>query len=240
MSVRVLSMNERDTIDFDTARADLLRVLDEARPTLGGLQEWGRSRDSILDASGYSHARGPKGGGPVLWDETRYRLHSEPRSVRLARPEFVGHLPGRRSRLGASWATEVILDDLPGDTPDGSQTVVLNYHFTAEVQVGTGYRRDLAHRLRVMRHKRERRRLGRRARWHKRRGRRVYAVGDSNFAGMRLGGFVSCWDGHDGGTLGPRAVDIVFAATRPVGKPHTHKTHSDHRAVAVTYGKDQP
>jgi hypothetical protein len=234
MTTRVLTANIRDTIDFDTARADLLRVLDQVLPTLGGLQEWSRSRDPILDASGYSHARGPKGGGPVLWDEQRHRLRAV-RSIRLARAEFVGHLPGRRSRLGPSWCTEAILDDLPGDGPDGSQTVVLNYHLTAEVQVGSGYRRDLKHRLRVMRHKREKRRLGRRARMHLRRGRRVFALGDSNYAGMRLGGFVSCWEGHDGGTLGSRAVDIVYAERRPLGKPRTLKTHSDHRAVAVDY-----
>ncbi len=235
MSLRVLSMNERDTISFDVARDDLLRVLDQANPDLFGLQEWARSRDPILGLSGYSHARGPKGGGPVGWTEAKFHLRAA-RSIRLAGTEFVGHLPGRRSRLGPSWCTEVVLNDVPGDRPDGSQTVVLNYHLTAEVQVSAGYRKDASHRLRVMRHKREKRRLGRRARMHLRRGRRVIALGDSNYAGMQLGGFVSCWDGHHGGTLGGRAVDIVFATAAPAGKPRTFKTHSDHLAVAVTYG----
>jgi hypothetical protein len=170
----------------------------------------------------------------VLWTETKYRKHKVT-SVRLAWPELVGHLPGRKTRLGSNFATEVVLDDLPGKRPDGSQTVVIEFHLTAEVQLGDGYRRDLRHRLRVRRHKREKRRLGRRARMHKRRGRRVFVLGDSNFAGMTLGGFVNCWDGHHGGSLGGRAVDIVFTAHAPISPPQTLKTRSDHLAVLAVY-----
>jgi hypothetical protein len=235
MSDRILTMNEKDTLPLDIARLDLLHILDIARPTIAALEEWGPSRDAILETCGYSWARGPRGGGPVLWDEHRGRKHKV-RSVRLAFPEFVGHLPGRKTRLGANFATEVILGDLPGDGPDGSQTVVIEYHLTAEVQDRTGkYLPGLTHALRVRRHKKEKHRLGRRARMHKRRGAKVYVLGDSNFDGMQLGGFVNCWTGHPGGSLGGRAVDIVFAATGPVGAPHVMKTHSDHQAVVVTY-----
>lgn len=237
MNTTVLSMNEKDTLPDGIAEADLRRVLHEADPDLGGLQEWSTVRDRatslVMLQTGRAWARGPHGGGPVFW---RIGNHQERavRSIRLSRGEFVGHLLGRRSRLGPSWATEAVLDDLPGKRPDGSQTVVLNAHLTAEVQVGAGYRKDLAHRLRVMRHKREKRRLGRRARAHKRRGRRVFVVLDGNFDGLELGGFVSCWEGHDGGSLGSRAVDIVFTTGRAVAVK-TYKTHSDHRAVAATY-----
>lgn len=234
----VLSMNERDTLPDGVAEADLRRVLHEADPDLGGLQEWNKVRDQgtalVMLQTGRAFARGPKGGGPVFWRLAGYE-ESACRSIRLARGEFVGHLLGRRTKLGPSWATEVVLNDLPGDRPDGSLTVVLNAHLTAEVQVGSGYRTDLAHRLRVMRHKREKRRLGRRARTHKRRGRRVFVVLDGNFDGLQLGGFVSCWDGHPGGTLGSRAVDIVFTTEHPTAAPKTFKTHSDHHAVAATY-----
>lgn len=234
MPTRVLTMNEKDTLPADVARADLLHVLDLTRPTIAALEEWGPSRDRILDACGYSWARGPRGGGPVLWDEKAHTKHAV-RSVRLAFPELVGHLAGRKTRLGANFASEVILNDLPGAGPDGSQTVVIEYHLTAEVQYGDGYRTDLAHRLRVRRHKAEKRRLGKRARMHKRRGRKVIVLGDSNFAGMKLGGFINCWDGHPGGSLGGRPVDIVFAEDAPNGSPRVLKTHSDHLAVVVTY-----
>jgi hypothetical protein len=234
VTTRLLTMNERDVLPLDVARTDLLTILDIVKPDIAALEEWGPSRDHILDVCGMTWARGPRGGGPVLWDERRYRKHGV-RSVRLAYPELVGHLIGRKTRLGANFATEVTLDDLPGDRPDGSQTVVIEYHLTAEVQMGAGYRTDLAHRLRVRRHKAEKRRLGKRARRHLRRGRRVFVLGDSNFDAMRLGGFVNCWTGHPGGSLGGRAVDIVFAATKPIAAPRTHKTHSDHLAVAVDY-----
>jgi hypothetical protein len=230
---RLLTMNEKDTLPLATARADLLHVLDIAHPTIAALEEWGASRDGILDACGLSWARGPRGGGPVLWDEQRHTKRAV-RSVRLAFPELVGHLPGRRDRLGSNFATEVVLDDVPGDRPDGSQTVVIGFHFTAEVQYGAGYRKDLAHRLRVMRHKREKRRLGRRARMHKRRGRKVRLLGDGNFAGMTIGGFVNCWDGRSGGSLGGRPVDIVYADRAPQSL-QIIKTRSDHDAVVAIY-----
>lgn len=233
MTTRVLTLNERDTLPVETARADLTRVLEVGRPHIGGLQEWGRSREGILQSlDGYAWTRPARGGGPVIWRRDRYRLRSC-KAIRLSGPEYVGRLVGRRSRLGASWATEVVLDDLR----TGDVVVVLNAHLTAEVQQGKGYRRDLAHRPRVRRHKRERRRLSRRGRWHLKRGRVVYIVGDFNFHGLRLRGFVSCWKGRNGATLGNRAVDLVFADRKP-DRIKVFKTHSDHRAVVCIYQED--
>jgi hypothetical protein len=114
--------------------------------------------------------------------------------------------------------------------------VVIAAHLTAEIEDAThgGYKTDLKHRLRVMRHKREKRRLGKRARWHQKRGAEVYVLGDTNFNRMPLGGFVSCWDNRSGGSLGWRAVDIVYS-DRPARRVQTISTHSDHDAVVATY-----
>ncbi len=147
---------------------------------------------------------------------------------RLALPEFVGHLPGRRSKLGTSWATEAHLTN---------NVVLINYHLTAEIQNGDGgYKTDPAHRLRVMRHKREKRRLGRRARALHRRGRVVYLIGDGNFDGIQFGRFTSCWEGNEDkpGTLGWRKPDCVHT-TRSASSVATFRTRSDHRALAAYY-----
>jgi hypothetical protein len=234
-------MNEKDTLSVVTSIADLRDVLIAADPDVGALQEWPKSRDAATKAMcarlGYGYGRPARGGGPVIWKLSKYRPRSL-KAIRLVRGEFVGHLLGRRSRLGPSWCTEAIFDELPGDKPDGSKSAILGYHFTAEVQDmkgGGGYKKGLQYLLRVRRHKKEKRRLGRRARRNERRGIETYAGGDSNFSGMELGGFRNCWDGYEGGDLGGRAVTIVFAAKKPAKKPQTFKTKSDHLAVVVTY-----
>lgn len=240
---RVVTMNERDTIAPGDAGDDLRRVLKEYDPDIAFLQEWGSSRDGVTqkvcDELGYAWTRPDKGGGPVLWRKDRYRLRAC-HAIRLARREFVGHLPGRRSRLGANYATEVILEPLndPYRHPGDNQTAALGAHFTAEVQDvrgGGGYKRDPLHVLRVLRHRREKHRLGRRMRVNKRKGREVYSGLDSNFSGMTIGGFVNCWDGHDGGSLQGRPVDIIYSDGPPKRAPQVMKTRSDHRAVCVTY-----
>lgn len=224
---RVGTINEKDTLPLSVARADLLGFIKAHDPDVIYLQEWPRSRDGILDdLPGYDWARPKQGGGPIAWKTERRRLKSC-RAIRLSGPEFVGHLIGRKSRLGTSHATEVILEVV------GSQDEAhLNYHFTANVQFGETYRKELKYRLRVRRHKREKRRVGRRARFNLSRTRRTRAGGDSNFAGMKLGGLHSAWEGRHGGSLKGRAVDDVFAET-PARKVHTYKTRSDHLAVCV-------
>lgn len=246
MTTRVASINLRFTLSGAAFEKGLREVLRD-RPDLAALQEAGTNRDGILErvardlGYGWCRPKSPNGDPtmPVMWRVDHYRLRSC-RAVRLARREYVGHLPGRKDRLPASWATEAVFTTLrptsnSGD--DAPSTVLLNYHLTAEVQMGAGYLKDAAHALRVLRHRREKRRLGKRARMHKRRGRETRAAGDGNYDGMTLGGFVSCWEApHPGirGTLGNRAVDIIFADRKP-GKLWTVETPSDHDAVVVTY-----
>lgn len=237
MSTTVATCNLRFTLSVAAFEHGLRLVLAD-HPDICVLQEAGPNRDHAIEKVcaelGYAWARA-KGGEPVLWKIARYG--KTPRSVHpvlLARAEFVGHLIGRKDRLPPSIATEVCLDDVTAKHPDGAVTVVLDYHLTAEVQYGARYRRDPAHLLRVMRHKREKRRLGGRARMQHRHGRTVYPAGDGNFDGMTLGGFVSCWTDHHGGTLGGRAVDIIFAATK-APKLWTIQTPSDHDSLVVTY-----
>lgn len=246
MSTVVLAMNEKDTLSTATAVADLHAVIVTTDPDLGVLQEWPKSRDAatrqMLARIGYGYGRPDRGGGPAIWRLDRYRLHSI-HAVRLVGSELVGHLPGRRDRLGPSWATLAILDDLRGVRPDGEpnesrQTALIGYHFTAEVQDvrgGGGYKTEAKYALRVRRHKREKRALGRLGRKELRRPRKVLMGGDSNFTGMVVGGFENCWDGHRGGDLGGRPVTIVYAAEKPERAPETVKTKSDHLAVVVTY-----
>jgi len=234
----VCTSNLQFTLSDAAFEHGLRHVLAEG-PDIVALQEALNHRDPVLDRVGadlgYSWARAV-GGEPILWKTARYG--SEARWVRpvlLARQEYVGHLPGRKDRLPASIATEVGLSDLDSHQADGSIVVAIDYHLTAEVQTADGkYRKDPLHLLRVLRHHREKYRLGRRARMHKRRGRTVHPAGDSNFDGFKLGGFVSCWDHRSGGTLGWRSPDAVFGATRGT-KLWTLKTASDHDTLFVEY-----
>jgi hypothetical protein len=182
--------------------------------------------------------RAPAGGGnPVVWNATRYRLISIDR-VELVGAEFVGHLPGRKSRLPASTATVAVFEDLVL----GGEVVLIVIHLTAEVQVGAGYRTDLAHRLRVRRHKRERARSSASSATSSAPGAVVRVVGDTNFDGMTLPPLTSCWVGHKrdeaAGTLGRRTVDYVFARGHSADV-QTLPTRSDHDAVVAIYRRKE-
>ena len=210
-------------------RARALKTILDRHPHYVGLQEWGE--DLLLagaERRGFGRARA-KGGPPILFDLGRtglLRVH--PR--RLARAEMVGHLVGRKSRLPASIATEAIFED-----DELGEGAVIDAHLTAEVQRDGTYRTDLAHRLRVMRHRRERRRLRRRVQHHLSKGRWVRVTVDGNFDGLELPPLISCWDGRrDVGTLGKRTVDIVFGDQAAEGVEEFH-TGSDHLAVEATY-----
>lgn len=229
MTTRVATANVKVTLDHLTAARALAEVL-ALNPDLGGLQEWPTGRDRLLKAaSAYDYARNDAGGGPVFWRRDRFGL-VRCRAVRLAGREFVGRLLGRKSTLPASWATLAILCD----DESGGEVAVVNFHLTAEVQYGSAYRTDKAHRRRVRRHRREVRRLGRIARRQRRKGRPVYLLGDTNFDRLCIPGLVSCWDGESGGTLGKRAVDHVYS-TRRAKAVRTVTTDSDHRAVVADY-----
>lgn len=250
-TTRVASVNAYVILTDPQADALLRGVLRNGTPDLAGIQEWDGPRpdltairrrdvDRLLRAATddrYRFARPRGGGGPQVWNRDRYHLLFLD-AEQLVGPEFVGHLPGRKSRLPASTASVGIY----ADRLDGGETVLINVHLTAEVQRGSGYRRDLAHRLRVRRHKRERRAIRRLARIHLRAGRRVFVVGDFNFDGLRLWPLVACWDGHPrkerAGTLGHRTVDYVFAETR-ADRVQVLTTRSDHDAVVAVY-KEKP
>src|SRR3954451_7285008 len=63
----------------------------------------------------------------------------------------------------------------------------------------------------------------------------VYAMGDSNFDGLRLPGLTSAWEGResDPGTLGPRRkIDDVFGPG-PADSVRLLTSASDHKAVVV-------
>lgn len=236
----VATCNLRFTLSAGDFEAGLRKVLAHD-PDICAVQEALDHRDPIIERVcrdlGYAWARA-KGGEPILWKISRYgKAPRWVKGIRLARAEFVGHIPGRKDRLPVNVATEVGLDDLASTHPDGAVTVANSYHLTAEVQDvhgGGGYKKDHVHVLRVLRHIREKFRLGHRMRLHKRRGRTAYGTGDGNFAGMLLRGFVSCWTNRHGGTLGGRAVDIIFAATRGSDLV-TVVTLSDHDGLVVTY-----
>lgn len=245
VKTKAMSSNLVFTLHADDFETALRRVLADD-PDICALQEVLRAngKDGILNRVckdlGYAWARA-KDGEPVLWKISRYG--KTPRWVRpvvLARGEFVGHLPGRKDRLGPSIATEVGLNDLL----TGRIVVAIDYHMTAEIQDvrgGGGYKKDLKHRLRVLRHKREKRRLGRRGRAHLKKGRVTRLLGDSNFSGMEIGGFVNCWVGHQPpphGTLQGRPVDIVFDEHRS-DDLDTIPTRSDHDTLVVTYTEER-
>lgn len=222
---RVATVNVFTGLNDEDAEAAVRAVLLLA-PGLVSLHEWGSNRRAILQriakTTRYRWARPEKGGGPELWDSDRYGLQ-RCGAIRLARAEWVGHLIGRKPRLPDSWMTECVFEDEFG----GPQVVTLGWHLTAEVQLGADYRKDWKHRLRVWRHKREVRRIRRRQRHHIRKGRVVYSKGDGNFDGLRLPPLHSCWENHPGGTLGPRAVDVVAGPT-PAKSVRVVRTKSDH------------
>lgn len=230
MTLRVATANLFKGMPLEKVRAGVDTLYTHG-PDVAALQEWVRGRDSVLRdlrRRGLSFCRPSEGGGPIVY--TSRFSPARCRGVTLARRELVGHLPGRKDRLPASIANLTILVD---DATD-DELAVVNFHLTAEVQYAGRYRRDPAHLLRVRRHKREVRRLTRLARRQRHKGRRVFLCGDTNYDGLRIKGLVSCWEGHAGHTLGPRAVDTVFAET-PAHSVKTVVTGSDHRAVVVTY-----
>lgn len=208
------------------------------RPRYVVLQEVGPDRHQLLvdvaKRHGYKVVRA-KGGPPVLY-RSAVTSPLRIRAVRLSRPAYVGQLTGRKSKLPASIATEVLFED-----DELGEVVVIDAHLDAEVQTAGGYRTDKAHQPRVRRHQRQCRRLEGRAERHLAKGRRVFIGLDGNFDGLQLPPLTSCWAGRDGqgtlegphGGLSDRAVDIVFGP--PARSVDRIVTGSDHRAVIVTY-----
>lgn len=251
---RVGTCNAYVVLTNDQAEALLRGYLRNLEPELAGINEWDgpkpdltalakrqavvdRHLERVTDATHFRYMRPPGGGNPVVWNSSRYRL-LEIHRVELVGAEFVGHLPGRKSRLPATTATLAIFEDLVL----GGQVALIVIHLTAEVQVGKDYRTDLAHRLRVRRHKRERRAVEQLVRDQERAARPVRVVGDTNFDGMTLPPLTSCWAGHTraeaAGTLGRRTVDYVFARGHS-SDVQTLPTRSDHDAVVAIYPRKE-
>jgi hypothetical protein len=120
------------------------------------------------------------------------------------------------------------------DAPADRIVSVVNFHLTPRVQARGRYREDRP--LLVARHRAEVRRLDRLVGEQLRLGRVVYALGDSNFDGLRLEGLTSAWDGRDveTGTLvaSRRKIDDVHGPG-PATTVSLLTNESDHRAVVV-------
>lgn len=232
MTFRVGTLNEQKDLPDTVAAGDLRDWLTTARPDLAGLNEWTPDRNHILAAlADYGWTR-PSSGGPVaLYRKARLQLtNCYPHE--LVGAQFVGNLDGRKSTLPPSIATVAKFTDLT----NGTKVALVIAHLTAEVQNRFGdYHDDEAHRLRVRRHKKERRRLRRLVRKLRRRGYTVYVVGDTNYDRMPLPPLISCWYSNgELGTLGGRTVDYVYA-DREANNVRTFKGHSDHRGVIAIY-----
>ncbi|MEP6816177.1 MAG: hypothetical protein ABI873_11560 [Marmoricola sp.] len=121
------------------------------------------------------------------------------------------------------------------DTRSDRTVSLLNYHLVPGVQAGVRYRDDRP--VLVSRHRGEVRNLQRLVDDELALGRLVYALGDSNFDGLRIAGLTSAWRGREQapGTLGPRRkVDDVHGPSRPEALT-TLGNASDHRAVVATW-----
>ncbi|HET9420576.1 MAG TPA: hypothetical protein VFO49_05520 [Nocardioides sp.] len=242
----VASANMLYKLDSDAARTALRQVLD-AKPDLVGLQEWYVTRLRLLrevgdvrvvpgwrtggDDSAYHWVSAVAGGNVVGARADRF----EPLSARVAFLSCIGRsdLPDRFLRLEPP--REVTIGVFRDRAHDRT-VAVMSYHLVPGVQAGAEYRTDRV-RLR-RRHESEIRRLELLVAEHRQAGHVVYAVGDSNFDGLRLAGLTSAWEGREGhpGTIGnaTRKVDDVHGPG-PAGAVTLLTTPSDHRAVVAAW-----
>ncbi|QIX27169.1 hypothetical protein ncot_11585 [Nocardioides sp. JQ2195] len=231
--------------------ADARRALDEVleqEPDLIGLQEWHPWRARLLLATGrVGLARGRRVGQrigrqnadhfwtmPVLGDcvvgarRDRFTL-DEARVVPLSRPARADKPERWLGIEPPHFATVAVYDDHVA----GRRVSLVNYHLVPGVQARGRYRDDRP--LLVARHQHEVRRVQRLVDEQLALGHTTYAVGDSNFDGLRLDGLTSAWEGRDDqpGTLGPRRkVDDVFGPG-PAVSVRLLENASDHKAVLV-------
>jgi len=231
------------------ARAALTQVL-EREPDLVGLQEWYVARLRLLRESG--DVRVVPG-----WRTGRLGAAREP-AYQWVSAVADGNVVGARADRFEPVSSRVVFLSCVGrsDRPDrflrtepprevtvgvfrdrlrGRTVALMSYHLVPGVQVGSEYRPDRP-RL-VRRHRSEVRRLERVIAEHQRAGQVVYAVGDSNFDGLRLAGLTSAWEGREDhpGTIGKgtRKLDDLHGPGL-AGEVTLVTTPSDHRAVVVT------
>jgi hypothetical protein len=116
------------------------------------------------------------------------------------------------------------------DRQTRATVTLVNYHLMPAVQARGRYRDDRP--LLVGAHRREVRALNRIIQRHLARGEVVYAVGDSNFDGLRLDGLTSAWAGREdhSGTFGRRRIDDVHGPG-PAEHVALLTSASDHKAV---------
>ena len=238
----VASANVLRSLSRGDARAALAGVLDAA-PDLVGLQEWNVTRIPLLRETGSvgvvpgAHLRVGGRGAGYLWSapliggcavgaradrfdllESHVRLLSRP--GRADRPNRRGLELPRLATVG------IYLDRTADHT-----LCLVNYHLVPSVQARGNYQSDRP-RL-VARHQGEVSGLQRIVDEQLGLGRVVYAVGDSNFDGLRLRGLTSAWEGRetDPGTLGgERKIDDVHGPGRAASVTLLTNA-SDHKAV---------
>jgi endonuclease/exonuclease/phosphatase family metal-dependent hydrolase len=223
----VATANILRTLRRGEARAAVEAVL-ATGPDIVGLQEWGWSRRTLLPRTDMSWFTPLYGGNPVGVRRDRF----EPLSVRRPSLGWVAR-SDRGARpvpvLPPRFATVVTLRDRLLDRP----VTVVNYHLVPGVQSQGVYREDRP--LLTARHATEVSRLRDLVAELVTSGTVTFAMGDSNFHGLRLTPLTSAWHGREGGpgTLGShRKIDDVFGPG-PATTVTLVTTASDHRAVVT-------
>ena len=244
----VASANILYTLPARDARTALGQVLAH-EPDLVGLQEWYVSRLRLLrefgdvrvvPALGTRVLKRPPGpayhwisavaGGNVVGARAS-RFH--PVSWRVA---FVSGF-GRSDRPDRALGIEpprVVTIGIFRDREVDRTVATMSYHLTPGVEHAAAYIRERPRLER--RHRSDVRRLEELIAEHQRAGHVVYAVGDSNFDGLRLAALTSSWEGreHRPGTIGrgTRKLDDVHGPG-PASRVTLLTTPSDHKAVVA-------
>jgi hypothetical protein len=231
------------------AREALAAVLETA-PDLVGLQEWQLTRYRLLRETGsvqLTPRLGPAHRRPTKPPATGYHwvaplLGGCAVGARAGRFELVECRsrtlsgPGRAERPD-HWlnleppriATVATYHD-----NDRDRTVCLvDYHLAPGVQARGRYRDDRP--VLGARHRREVRNLQAIVDEQLTAGHVVYAVGDSNFDGLRLSGITSAWQGREDapGTLGSRRKIDDVHGPGPASSVQLLTSASDHKALIV-------
>jgi hypothetical protein len=244
----VASANILYKLPVRDARTALTQVLAH-EPDLVGLQEWYVSRLRLLRQFGdvrmvptlgtrllerpsepvYHWISAVAGGNVVGARATRF----EPVSSRVA---FVSGF-GRSDRPDRALGIEpprVVTIGIFRDREVDRTVAMMSYHLTPGVERGAAYIPDRPRLQR--RHRSDVQRLERLVDEHQAAGHVVYAVGDSNFDGLRFAGLTSAWGGreHRPGTIGrgTRKLDDVHGPG-PATRVTLLTTPSDHKAVVA-------
>jgi hypothetical protein len=230
------------------ARTALTQVLAH-EPDLVGLQEWYVSRLPLLRRFGDVRVV-PTLGTRLLGQPRDPAYHWVSAVVggnvvgaRADRFDPISHRVVFVSRIGRSDRPDRLLRTEPprevtvgvyGDRLLDRTVALISYHLAPGVEKGGSYRPDRP--LLRARHESEVRRLERLVAELRRAGHVVYAVGDSNFGGLRLSGLTSAWEGreHRPGTIGTgaRKLDDV-QGPGPASRVTLLTTPSDHKAVVA-------